>query len=293
MPREMRRVSGLIFRILTSTESPGLTKSDGFATRCQAISVTCSSPSPPPRSTNAPKSVTLRTVPRRIAPSPNSPNSLLARLLFLFLKNCPAIHNDVFVRGVQLDNLALDILADQFLKVGLFLGAAARCGKKRGNADIHAQAALHHLGDTSGYGAVFSESSFQSAPVLGAFHSDGGKGVGSFPIAAGDGDQHLIAHVNGERAGLVAKQFHGKNAVDFAANIHEDGFRRNGNHRTSRLRCSCRRGVPARIPKGYRRTNYRLAGRLETQLAPRELRGCWIFHEASVHRCKPLCHNPN
>src|ERR1700746_969868 len=54
MPSEMRWVSWLILMILTFTCWPMLSTSVGGLTRRRAMSVTCSSPSMPPRSTNAP-----------------------------------------------------------------------------------------------------------------------------------------------------------------------------------------------------------------------------------------------
>ena len=54
MPRLMRWVSGLILTICTLTVSPTASTWLGWETRFQLMSVTCSRPSMPPRSTNAP-----------------------------------------------------------------------------------------------------------------------------------------------------------------------------------------------------------------------------------------------
>ncbi|MNL07432.1 hypothetical protein D3C87_1281060 [compost metagenome] len=54
MPSEMRWVSGLILTIWTLTVSPTARTCDGCETRFHDMSVTCSRPSMPPRSTNAP-----------------------------------------------------------------------------------------------------------------------------------------------------------------------------------------------------------------------------------------------
>ena len=54
MPSEMRCVSWLILMMRTLTCWPMLNTSVGWLTRRQAMSVTCSRPSMPPRSTNAP-----------------------------------------------------------------------------------------------------------------------------------------------------------------------------------------------------------------------------------------------
>jgi hypothetical protein len=54
MPRLMRWVSGLILMIWTLTVWPTDRTSVGWLTRFHEMSVTCSRPSMPPRSTNAP-----------------------------------------------------------------------------------------------------------------------------------------------------------------------------------------------------------------------------------------------
>ncbi len=56
----------------TLTDCPGCITFDASGMRSQLISLTCSRPSIPPRSTNAPKSVTFRTVPRRVCTSSSS-----------------------------------------------------------------------------------------------------------------------------------------------------------------------------------------------------------------------------
>src|SRR6202000_1271133 len=66
MPSEMRWVSGLILTICTLTVSPTARTWLGCETRFQLMSVTCSRPSMPPRSTNAPRSVMFLTTPSRI-----------------------------------------------------------------------------------------------------------------------------------------------------------------------------------------------------------------------------------
>ena len=66
---EMRLPSPASFVTLTVTSWPTVRTSFGCATRRREISVTWTSPSTPPRSTNAPKSVSDRTRPVMTAPS--------------------------------------------------------------------------------------------------------------------------------------------------------------------------------------------------------------------------------
>ena len=69
MPSETRFFSASNFSTLASSSWPTWTTSLGWRTRRQAMSVMCSRPSMPPRSTNAPYSVMFLTTPWTIAPS--------------------------------------------------------------------------------------------------------------------------------------------------------------------------------------------------------------------------------
>src|SRR5260370_1073741 len=68
-PRDTRCFSLSNFRMMTSSSCSGLTTSEGCFTRPQLKSVKCSKPSIPPRSTNAPYSVTFFTCPCTTWPS--------------------------------------------------------------------------------------------------------------------------------------------------------------------------------------------------------------------------------
>jgi len=67
-PREMRSFSRLTSSTNTSSSWPTWTTSLGWLMRPQLMSVMCSRPSMPLRSTNAPKSVMFFTTPRRVWP---------------------------------------------------------------------------------------------------------------------------------------------------------------------------------------------------------------------------------
>src|SRR5713226_5497767 len=68
-PRDTRCFSLSNFRMMTSSSCSGFTTSEGCFTRPQLKSVKCSRPSIPPRSTNAPYSVTFFTCPCTTWPS--------------------------------------------------------------------------------------------------------------------------------------------------------------------------------------------------------------------------------
>src|SRR6266849_3708021 len=69
IPSDTRCFSLSNFRMMTSTSCSGFTTSEGCFTRPQLKSVKCSKPSIPPRSTNAPYSVTFFTWPCTTWPS--------------------------------------------------------------------------------------------------------------------------------------------------------------------------------------------------------------------------------
>ena len=62
--------------------------------------------------------------------------------LFIF-QNGAAIHHHVFIRHVQFDDAAADLLADQLLHLRRIARAAARCRHEGAHAQIHAQAAFN------------------------------------------------------------------------------------------------------------------------------------------------------
>ena len=78
-PRLTRSLSLLMSRMTTSSSWPVVNICDGCVMRPQLMSVMCSNPSRPFRSTNAPKSVRFFTVPLRISPGTMSSKSF-ARL---------------------------------------------------------------------------------------------------------------------------------------------------------------------------------------------------------------------
>jgi hypothetical protein len=76
MPRLTRFFSASNFSTLACSSWPTCTTSLGWRTRRQAMSVMCSRPSMPPRSTKAPYSVMFLTTPLTMAPSVSVSSSL-------------------------------------------------------------------------------------------------------------------------------------------------------------------------------------------------------------------------
>ena len=151
---------------------------------------------------------------------------LLSRAPFFFFEHHAPIHHHVFVGRIELNNPALDFLADQFFNFGLVLGAAARSGHERLGADIHAQTALHHFRHHAADGEMLGKSTLQRAPILGTLHLHGRKNIPS-AVVARDADQQRIANLYRQLALRPAKHIHRQHAIQFAADIHEDRIRGN------------------------------------------------------------------
>ena len=97
----------------TSTSWPTVTTSWGWSTCFQLSSLTCTRPSTPPRSTNAPKFTIELTVPLRRSPFCRPFEELLAALALRLLEEGAAAQHDVVAVAVELDDLRLELGADE------------------------------------------------------------------------------------------------------------------------------------------------------------------------------------
>src|ERR1051326_2862755 len=149
----------------------------------------------------------------------------------LFFENDAAIDDDIFMRGVELDDPALDLLPNQFLDLGQIARAAPRCRHECLHAYVDAETAFDHFSDYAANGAVLGVGLLERAPVLRPLDLHSREQVRALLVAARHGDGDRVAHVDGKRALLGAYLVDGQNAVHFAADIYEAGFRRDGNHR--------------------------------------------------------------
>jgi hypothetical protein len=98
-----------MLRTLTSIFWSIWTISDGWLTRPQDMSVMCSRPSMPPRSTNAPKSAMFLTVPLTMSALLDLLEQALLRLVALVLDELAAADDDVAALGVDLEDLGADL----------------------------------------------------------------------------------------------------------------------------------------------------------------------------------------
>ena len=113
----MRWRSRSMSSTLTVTSWPMLSTSEGWLTWPHESSEMWISPSIPSRSTNAPKSTMLEIVPTTICAALEPVEDLLASLLALLLEHRPPREHDVVAAAVQLDHLALDLLAEVLVEV--------------------------------------------------------------------------------------------------------------------------------------------------------------------------------
>ena len=88
-------------------------------------------------------------------------------MLFIFRHNA-AVDDNVFIRGIEFDDAAADLLLDQFLHLGCISHAAARGRHKRTHSDIDAQATLHNPRNRAHNRGFIGEGPFQRGPVGGA-----------------------------------------------------------------------------------------------------------------------------
>ena len=109
----------------------------------QDMSVICSRPSMPPRSTKAPYSVMFLMTPLTICPSASDGERFFLFHVLMLLQEGPAGKHDIAAAGVHLDDLQVQALADHLVEVmdGLDVDLRARAGTPH-SADIDGQAAL-------------------------------------------------------------------------------------------------------------------------------------------------------
>src|SRR5262249_30276358 len=147
---------------------------------------------------------------------------LFPRVLLFFFENHAPVHHGVLFGYVELDDLAGDLLADQFLQLGGVLGSAARGRQERARADIDAEPALDDPAYDAGDGPLFLKRFLERAPILRPRDFDPGECVVPFGIAARDADPDRIAglgQIAGERSGF-------EHAFGFQSDIDENEFRR-------------------------------------------------------------------
>ena len=143
----MRWRSRSMSRTLTLTVSPILRTSEGWLTWLQEISEMWIRPSMPSRSTKAPKSTMLETLPSTTWPGCRRLEDLLADLLALVLEDGAAGEDDVVAAAVELDHLALDRLAGELLEVVDAADVDERGGQEAADPEVEDQAALDDLDD--------------------------------------------------------------------------------------------------------------------------------------------------
>ena len=109
----------------------------------------------PPRSTKAPNSAMFLTTPLRIWPGSISREQLLLHLVALVLDQLAAADDDVAAGLVDLEDLALDGLADVVADVRRPADVHLAGGQEDVDADVDQQAALDLAGDQAGDDVAF------------------------------------------------------------------------------------------------------------------------------------------
>ena len=146
-PSEMRWRSRSMSSTLTGTTSPIERISEGWLTWLQESSEMWIRPSMPSRSTNAPKSTMFEIAPSTTCAGLQAVEDLLADLLALLLEHRAAREDDVVARAVELDHLALDLLAEELVEVLHAADVDQRGRQEAAHAEVDDEAALDDLDD--------------------------------------------------------------------------------------------------------------------------------------------------
>ena len=146
---------------------------------------------------------------------------LFLRLRALFFEHHAAIDDDVFLLGIELDDAAGNLLADQRLHLGNVARAAAGSGHEGAHADIDRKPALDDGGHEPGNGELFVERLLQTGPVFGPLDFDQRKLVIALLVAALDADLNHVAGLDRDGAFFVAQRRDGHDAFGLLADIEE------------------------------------------------------------------------
>ncbi len=153
-------------RICTSISWSMATISDGWPMRPQLMSVMCSRPSMPPRSTNAPNSAMFLTTPLRSWPTSSVFEQLLLLLGPLVFDQRAAADDDVAAGFVDLEHEALDRAADVIADVGRPADIDLAGRQEHVDADVDQQAALDLARDHAGDDVVLLDGLHDLHPLF-------------------------------------------------------------------------------------------------------------------------------
>jgi hypothetical protein len=201
---------------------PTVTTSLGWRTRRQAMSVMCSRPSMPPRSTNAPYSVMFLTTPWTMAPSV-SVSSSLARSSPIEASTTARRDSTTLLRlRSSLMTLNSRVLPSYGRQVLDRAGVDQRAGQEGADAvDQHGQAALDLAADGAGDEVAGLERGLQAQPggqALGLVARQDGVAVAVFDGV--DGHRDEIADLDFKFALVVLELFNRDVGFALEAGVH-------------------------------------------------------------------------
>ena len=151
---ETRSRSRSTSRISTVTSWPTSTTSLACSMCFHESSETCTRPSTPPRSTNAPKLTIEDTTPLRTWPFWRLLRNVLRDSLCVCSSSARRLRHDVVAVLVELEDLGLDLLAEVRREVADAAQLDERRRQEAAEADVDDQAALDDLDDRTGDDAV-------------------------------------------------------------------------------------------------------------------------------------------
>ncbi len=137
-----------------------------------------------------------------------------------FFGDGAAIDDDVFFLGVELDDAAADLLADEFFYFGCVAGPAARTWHKGADADVYAEAALDDCGDGADDDCLVGEGPFERGPIFGGFDAKAGEFEVALFVAAFYRDEEFGAGL--DCLLCVLEDRYRQDAFGFETDVDED-----------------------------------------------------------------------
>ena len=222
----MRWRSRSMSSTLTGTTSPIERISDGWFTWLQESSEMWIRPSMPSRSTNAPKSTMFE-----IAPSTTIPGWRRSRIcwrtsLRSSSRTARRLKHHVVARAVQLDDLALDLGAEELVEVLDAADVHERGGQEAAHAEVDDQAALDDLDHGALHGLAGLGGGLDLAPRLLEARALLGEDEPAVLVLLGEDEGvdllpqlHLVVRVDR----LADRELiHRNDALALVADVHQD-----------------------------------------------------------------------
>ena len=222
MPSETRSVSRSNLSTTTRTSSPTSITSLGWLMRPHDMSVMCSRPSMPPRSTKAPYSVMFLTDARQDLALLERLEGLGLALGVLLLEDRLAREHDVAALLVDLDDAHAELLPLERVEVADGPHVHLAAGQEGADADVDGEAALHPLDHPAHDDAALLVGALDVVPdlhLLGLLLGEDHVAVAVLGLL--DQDVDRVAGLDHDLPGLVAELLERDHALGLVADVDD------------------------------------------------------------------------